>query len=67
MSYDLAFWQDDEIDAEEAYRQYEAMFDGASGVSISWSRKDEVVDPLISLARDHGLLTYDPQKEKVYR
>ncbi|MFJ9120332.1 hypothetical protein ACIRJO_32950 [Streptomyces sp. NPDC102394] len=33
MSYDLAFWyEEDAIDAEEAYQKYDALTDGASGV-----------------------------------
>ncbi|MFJ9686463.1 hypothetical protein ACIRRX_12335 [Streptomyces bacillaris] len=36
-------------------------------VTISWSRKNELVDTLISLAQRHGLLAYDPQKEEVHR
>ncbi|MFF7473473.1 hypothetical protein [Streptomyces sp. NPDC008092] len=112
MSYDLAFWyEEEEIDAEVAYQKYDAMTDGESGVvaenprvsdfrrdvlraypdlseqnaehspwsspvysngecvlvAIAWSRKDEIAAPLVSLAQDHGLVTYDPQKQKVYR
>ncbi|MFD5973010.1 hypothetical protein [Streptomyces bacillaris] len=112
MSYDLAFWQENlEIDASEAFRKYDAMTDGASGVfaesenvrafhralrdihpdltienaemspwtspvygngecvlvTIAWSRKDELVEGLIPLARKHGLLTYDPQQEEVHQ
>ncbi|MFJ7187171.1 hypothetical protein [Streptomyces bacillaris] len=36
-------------------------------VTISWSRKNELVDTLIFLAQRHGLLAYDPQKEEVHR
>lgn len=35
-------------------------------VTIAWSRKNELVDALISLAQRHSLLAYDPQKEEVH-
>jgi hypothetical protein len=35
-------------------------------VAISWSRRDELVPTLLSLAARHGLTTYDPQEQTVY-
>lgn len=34
-------------------------------VNIVWSRKSEVADALITMARNRGLVTYDPQRELV--
>jgi hypothetical protein len=36
-------------------------------VAISWSRKDQVVESLIAMAQNRGVLAYDPQKEELYR
>lgn len=34
-------------------------------VTIAWSRKNEISEALIALARTHGLMTYDPQRRLV--
>ncbi|MEU0452994.1 hypothetical protein ABZ322_08210 [Streptomyces sp. NPDC006129] len=34
-------------------------------VNIAWSRKSEVSDTLIIMAKSRGLVTYDPQRELV--
>ncbi|MEU0198727.1 MULTISPECIES: hypothetical protein [unclassified Streptomyces] len=34
-------------------------------VNIAWSRKSEVSDTLITMAKSRGLVTYDPQRELV--
>ncbi|MGW6543508.1 hypothetical protein ACWGBH_11780 [Streptomyces massasporeus] len=34
-------------------------------VNITWSRKSEVSDTLIAIAKSRGLVTYDPQRDLI--